>query len=258
MVYNFNVNDTFQYHSTGNSCCDFQRLNVIQSKSYSANGDTVIYGINSLLKSTIVNFSAMTVTTSVTTSTLTQKYFDLNLQFVAPTLTINNGYYQKDTTIFENCNKQTIKSQAFCFSNFECNTSIDKSSSGLGHTYSYYDNYQSSLVTQGYLAQVNELVYYHKVGELPCGHYVSMVTGIKENNSNTNNFNFYPNPTSNQIAIYSDVIVENIEIADIYGKIFNFGVTNNTVNLNVLNNGVYFFKKINNNIIAAKKIIKVD
>ena len=168
MVYNFSVGDTFQYHTTGNNCCFQYQLKVIASKNYSLNGDTVIYGINSVDRSTISNSMTWTSTTTISSSTLTEKYFDLNMPFAVPTLS-NGGYYQKDTIILAYCNNLTSQSQAYCYSNFECDSKIEKYSSSLGHTYSYFYSYQASIYSQGYQPITQQLIYHHKIGGQPCG-----------------------------------------------------------------------------------------
>lgn len=259
MVYDYNVGDTMQFHSSGNSCCFADILYNIISKSYSSNNDTVIYGVKintRSFQSSMVIYSSPTIT--IGSSNASWKYYDLNMPFPAPTLS-NSAYYQKDTLITAYCNKQTLKSQSYCYSNFECDGKIEEYSSGLGHTYSYAFYYQASLVTQGYIPAIQELTYYHKVGEPPCGtNHVALILDVNKNYLNTNNIILYPNPVLDKLNITSENIITSVEITDVYGKVFYFNAINNTINIEQLNTGMYFLKKINNNNISLKKIIKID
>lgn len=258
MVYNFNVGDTFQIHSSGNSCCYNDYLYVINAKNYSSNLDTVIYGLNVNFRSfqgSLVIYGSPTVTIGSYTSTW--KYNNLNMPFPAPILN-SGGYYQKDTLIFDYCNKQTLKSQSYCFSNFECDSKIEKYSCGLGHTFSYQFYYQSSLM-QNYQPVTQNLTYYHKIGESPCGiSNIGLILNIDKNYLDKGAINFYPNPTTDKITIASENIITSIEIMDLYGKILYLKSDNNTVIVKQLEAGIYFLKKINNNNVSSKKIIKID
>ncbi len=91
---------------------------------------------------------------------------------------------------------------------------------------------------------------------------VSLCTGI--NNIATDNqiINIYPNPTNGILNIETDIIMYNSKI-DIYNA---FGIlvlserimnTENSININVLNNGIYLIKIIENDkIVSIKKIVK--
>lgn len=260
MVYNFNVNDTFQIHSSGNQCCFSDALYSLDSKTYSLNGDTVIYGVK--VNTRDFHGNAMQHSSTVTTNsyTTTWKYYDLSMPLTTPTLTSNSYYYQKDTTILDYCNKLTLKSQAYCYSNYECDSKIEKYSSGLGHTYSYFFSYQETLITAGYQPITIDLVYYHKVGEPPCGmSSVGLILGVNKNNIYAYDINFYPNPTKDKLYISAGGDISTVEFADVYGKTFCFNLENNSINLNTLNSGVYFLRKINNTFSNKNiKIIKTD
>jgi len=79
--------------------------------------------------------------------------------------------------------------------------------------------------------------------------------GINEYNSS--NYNIYPNPTSNQLTIDTELEISEITIIDITGKTIKTITTDfNIVDVSNLTNGIYFIKIINKEGSITKKFVK--
>jgi uncharacterized protein DUF4465/type IX secretion system substrate protein len=78
--------------------------------------------------------------------------------------------------------------------------------------------------------------------------------------SETNNVNFYPNPTTSFLTITSSINLNSIALIDITGKTIlvknNLNDRNYTINLSAFANGIYFVKYTTENQTAIKKVIK--
>jgi Domain of unknown function (DUF4465)/Secretion system C-terminal sorting domain len=85
------------------------------------------------------------------------------------------------------------------------------------------------------------------------------VIGIEENN-NKNLFSIFPNPASNNIIILSETKnINKIQISDVSGKQVYVSTSlqmNNVVNINFLENGIYFISATIEDEIITKRIIK--
>jgi hypothetical protein len=90
------------------------------------------------------------------------------------------------------------------------------------------------------------------------GTYNQSTTGINE--TNASNFSFFPNPVSSTLTLQSNIDIQNAEI-----KIFNligetvltqYKISNPTLNIAELNNGIYFMQIRANNKFYTQKFIK--
>jgi hypothetical protein len=83
------------------------------------------------------------------------------------------------------------------------------------------------------------------------------IVGIDDLNENFNNLNFYPNPTSNQLTIDTELKINNIKITDISGKTIKTITSDlNVINVANLSDGIYFIKLITNERTITKKFVK--
>jgi hypothetical protein len=90
-----------------------------------------------------------------------------------------------------------------------------------------------------------------------CVRNVDGATSIN-NSSIENNINIYPNPASDFIRISTEDIY-NIQIMDISGKVLvqtQMFDNTETININILNSGIYIMKLYNDKETISKKIIK--
>jgi hypothetical protein len=75
-----------------------------------------------------------------------------------------------------------------------------------------------------------------------------------------NNFSLYPNPTTNQITIESEVVIKNILITDLNGRIVlevsALPTKKININLTTINPGVYFLKVVSEKGISVQRLIK--
>jgi hypothetical protein len=91
------------------------------------------------------------------------------------------------------------------------------------------------------------------------GTYTTSTTGISETQTE-NNFSFYPNPVSSIITLQSNIDLQKAEI-----KIYNLlgenvftqnNISNATLDVAQLNNGIYFLQMRSNNKLFTQKFIK--
>ena len=77
------------------------------------------------------------------------------------------------------------------------------------------------------------------------------------NESQSNNLHIYPNPTTGDLFISSNIKINNISVYNIIGKevISDAKTNNNILDISQLSNGVYFIKMSMNNATVTKKII---
>lgn len=66
--------------------------------------------------------------------------------------------------------------------------------------------------------------------------------GIEENANQLSSLQIFPNPSQNKIYFTKPVNFTSIILTDIIGKEINLPVSDNSVDINVLNNGMYFIK----------------
>lgn len=85
--------------------------------------------------------------------------------------------------------------------------------------------------------------------------YAVKGVGIEENNPSS--FSLYPNPTTNQLTIATDLAISNVTIVDLTGKII---VTHNQppklVDVTALPKGIYFIQITTDTTIITKKFVK--
>ena len=76
--------------------------------------------------------------------------------------------------------------------------------------------------------------------------------------SYTSAINIYPNPIKNELRIKTEnIVVERVEIVDLLGKaIITLKSGFEFIDVNHLNNGIYFVKIYTNNDIITRKVIK--
>jgi len=78
-----------------------------------------------------------------------------------------------------------------------------------------------------------------------------------EEYSNTINVSYYPNPSRDVISIKTNQTIEEAYLIDILGKTTVLNINNNSVNISVVPNGVYFLYVKSAKNTAIKKIIKI-
>jgi len=77
------------------------------------------------------------------------------------------------------------------------------------------------------------------------------------NEYSLSNFVIYPNPTSNQLTIDTELKISNLKIIDISGKTIKKKTTDlNIINVADLSDGIYFIKLITEEITITKKFVK--
>ena len=72
----------------------------------------------------------------------------------------------------------------------------------------------------------------------------------------SNEVQLYPNPTSNNISVNSNLTIDKLEVYDLYGKLITSIVNSKSINIENLASGMYFVKIYAGNKIGSKKIIK--
>lgn len=73
----------------------------------------------------------------------------------------------------------------------------------------------------------------------------------------TQRISVYPNPVKSQIYINSDVVIESISIIDAFGKIIKSNpISNNTIDVSRLSNGVYLLQVNTDEGLVIKKFVK--
>jgi len=70
-------------------------------------------------------------------------------------------------------------------------------------------------------------------------------------------FSVYPNPSSDVIYFKSDDAIDSINIYDVSGKLVMNCNPSQSVNISILNSGIYFVKASLNGKTVTKKIIKI-
>jgi hypothetical protein len=77
------------------------------------------------------------------------------------------------------------------------------------------------------------------------------------NEYQSNNLHIYPNPTTGDLFISSNIKINNISVYNIIGKevISDAKTNNNLLDISQLSNGVYFIKISVNNTTVTKKIV---
>jgi hypothetical protein len=83
----------------------------------------------------------------------------------------------------------------------------------------------------------------------------NQTVSIKEQNA-IHNLTVYPNPVNTQLAISIDVNIEFIQLIDATGKTTGMLLTNGTIDVSNLANGVYFLKVQTTNHLVSTKFIK--
>jgi len=73
----------------------------------------------------------------------------------------------------------------------------------------------------------------------------------------TLNFSVFPNPTNGVLTITSKTLINRVEIYSILGKeILNTAMNSDSIDISILNRGVYIIKAYSNNELGIKRIIK--
>jgi hypothetical protein len=253
MVYNFNVGDTFQYKKTSNQVMIYITSAVI-SKTIVPGGDTVKYTFfdHSVVYQMIYPGSVSTGT-SISTATIT----NLNDTVVPPpysfyTYSCSNGnaYCNKATRIYSSIPDSFV---------YGGDVHQFHYSSGLGMTYEYdYDNQNSLSYSPpgSYIGVTSDLIWYHKVGEMPCGIYFPV--SIKENEQSQEASNICPNPASTSFIIKSEKEIKAISLINVLGKSFSLEAKNNQFDISLLPKGIYFVRLSENSREFVGKLIKAD
>jgi hypothetical protein len=130
---------------------------------------------------------------------------------------------------------------------------------GVGNLYGLLYPHQIELIGAYYrfvcFYESDELLYHNPDYETCFLNTMSIAENTKEA------LNVYPNPTSNQLYVESKLVHSKsvFEIIDIAGKLIEKGCINenNSIDVSVLNKGIYFLKVMTDNkIISINKFIK--
>jgi PKD repeat protein len=84
-----------------------------------------------------------------------------------------------------------------------------------------------------------------------------IITGLDNHSELNSGINVYPNPTSNQLTVDTELKLSKITIIDITGKMIMTTKGNtNTINVADLSDGIYFIQLITEEITITKKFVK--
>ena len=84
-----------------------------------------------------------------------------------------------------------------------------------------------------------------------------IISGLDNHPEMNSDINIYPNPTSNQLSIDTELKISEITIIDITGKIImTIKQNTNIINVADLSNGIYFIQLITEDRVITKKFVK--
>jgi hypothetical protein len=254
MVYNFNIGDTFQYKRSTNQNVMYI-TQVVISKTLVPGGDTLKYGFfNKSVYYQMVYPGGVSSATGSGLSTIT----NLNDTVVPPPY---NFYTYSCSNGNTYCNKATRTYNSVPDSgNYEADTHQFRYSSGLGLTYEYDYNYQTSLSypVNMYIGFTSDLIWYHKVGEMPCGTYYYYPVGIKESEKLHESLTISPNPANTSFTIKFTEEIKTISLIDLLGKSIVVEAKNNQFDISFLPKGIYFVRLSENSREFVSKLIITD
>jgi hypothetical protein len=100
-------------------------------------------------------------------------------------------------------------------------------------------------------------VIFNKAGGFTINVTSPNTTGIDDNIDLNSEINIYPNPTSNQLTIDTELNINEMSVVDITGKVI-MTTKENTTTINVadLSDGIYFIQLITENRTITKKFVK--
>ncbi len=114
---------------------------------------------------------------------------------------------------------------------------------------------------EGYGSYPCEITVSNDLGSSNFTFTIDIITNL-ENQTQPDPIIIYPNPTNKIIRIDSKIIIENISLTDMNGQLLFYKEVDNEndhqLNLESLNDGVYFIRITTNQGLSIKKIIKIE
>lgn len=250
-VFNFEIGDKFQIKGTAdNEPPNADRIEIIE-KYYSVNEDTLSYirfhdSYLTYVENGELQYYFWTKTDTVSYTNLDSSivYFDLGFQL--------NQYVENSSALCDSL----INGCAYeSGPGFENDYYINEYGKGLGKTYAYYYS------GQGLAVFWRNSLFYYKKGGFECGVSDTLTVGIGEINSQEFKFTIYPNPATSVINIKNGTQFDFFHciITNSMGQIIlseQLNGTQNKLNINHLENGIYFLQIMSGNHITIRKFIK--
>ena len=238
-VFDFDVGDEFHFERT-NQPTNAQRIKIL-NKYWTNNSQTVNYVQENDNYYIVPDFS-----TSPSSSYYVFEYFidtisysNLGNPIESIFIPYDSTFHEYDTIIGNQsslCNETFVENYVST-SIFEPDMYSLKYSIGLGKIDDYYYEGGTGTGTSYYQTSM----FYYQKDSISCGTRDNTTMSINENVAN---YNFYPNPTTGQIYLKTDVSheVSEIRISDQLGKIVYQSETLNQINIEPLPKGVYYIQ----------------
>lgn len=255
-VYDFEINDEFHFHQTAqNEPPNADRIKIID-KYYSADEDTVFY-VKALdrYQTTIPNNIGDPLNYFFFKDTSTVYYTNLDslINFDFEELIFESDLYYGD----QYCDSLINDFSYAVGGDFEPDIYKSRFGKGIGQLRSYYYSPSGSFPMVVY----DNILFYYKKNGLECGE-PDLTTGVHTLSSKPNSFTIYPNPTKSILNIYNqfDMRCFKIRLLDSRGGIVKLKTlygSLNSIDINDLDNGIYFLEIILKDKIERFKILKV-
>lgn len=258
-VFNYSVGDTIVTSVThytgliGGASPPNITYRVFTNKSYSANLDTVFYGIHD------VSFKAGACSGCPSSISSANKNFYITnlsasvINFIIPG--IQSCQQMKDTNYVNECGiNEHYKYAESGLACFEPPIHEYKIIEGIG-IFEYTVSLNSNPPGIGFR---EELISFHKTSK-QCGTIGTIPNGINEWRLGTQKLNVYPNPSDGSYTIDSEkdgtLVVENILGEEVYNRSVFRGIT--TIDLTQQSKGVYIVKCRTENRIYTARLVKM-
>jgi len=250
-VFDFEIGDKFQIEGTAdNEPPNADRIEIV-GKYYSTTEDTLSYirfhdSYLTYIEGGALQYYFWTRTDTISYTSLDSSiiYFDQGFEF--------NQYIENSSRLCDSL----INGCAYeSGPGFENDYIINEYGKGLGQTYTYYYSGQGLTV---YWANT---LFYYKKADLECGVPDTLTVGIDEIISQQPTLIIYPNPANSvvNIKIESQLDFFLCNIMNSKGQIVfseQYQGQQNRININHLNNGIYFLQIKYGNHLTFRKFIK--
>lgn len=242
-VYDFNINDEFQYGSYNNfPLKNIDRIKII-GKHFSLNNDTVFYTVHHDGYYTTMNYSPWPPHIEYTFWVNNELEFYTNLDSLISQSYNNwpidscNSFHDTLYYASQFCGTKVYEYSRCVNCCFEGQGFNDIFGEGLGLVYHHY-----LLPAQGE-EEENTMIYYKK-DTIVCGtpdNTTVETVSIIEYGKTKENIVLYPNPATNKLNLANITHLTTISIYDMFGKLVMETITecNTTLDINKLTHGVY-------------------
>ena len=250
-VFNFEIGDEFQIEGTAdNEPPNADRIKIID-KYYSTNEDTLFYIRFHDSYLTYVEGGELQYHFWTKTDTVSYINLDSSIAYFDQGFALNQ-YIENSSEL---CGSLINGCAYESGPGFENDYIINEYGKGLGQTFAYFYSGQGLAVLWA-----NSLFYYKK-GELECGTPDTLIVGIDKIISQQPKFSIYPNPANSvvNIKIESQLDFYQCSIMNSKGQIIlseQLQGQQNRININHIDNGIYFLQIKYGNHLTIRKFIK--